>query len=63
MFTVKTIRQNANGKTVETTREGVVDLRTFPKLGKAKLVFNDNRDDEKLPVDTETMVRVTSPLK
>ena len=63
MFTVKIIRQNAVAETVETTREGVVDLRTFPKLGKAKLVFNDNRDDEELPMNAEATVNVTSPLK
>jgi hypothetical protein len=63
MFTVKIIWQNANGETVETTREGVVDLLTFPRLGKAKFVFNDNRDDEELPMNAEATVNATPLLK
>lgn len=63
MFTVKLLRQDANSGTVEETREGVVDLKTFPKVGKAKLVFNNDRNDETIPMSSDTTVFAVSPLK
>lgn len=63
MFTVQFLRQNAAGETVHVTREGVVDVKTFPAMGKASIEFNGDRDDETLPITADTTISVTSPLK